>query len=86
MSRTSESFKATADAAQVMAGVIAARHRRDLAGANTLLDSLDDGARAAGCLFLAELAVALLSRYQERPADEIAASISLQIAERLPGP
>ena len=85
MSRPSESFLATAEAAQVIAGVIAARHRRDLAGANTLLETLDDRARAAGSLFLAELAVALVARCQEQAVDEVATGISLQIAERFPG-
>ena len=83
MSKASESFLATAEAAQVMAGVIVARHRRDRDGAGTLLESLDDRARAAGSLFLADLAVALLARCEDRPVDEVVAGISLQIAERL---
>ena len=83
VSRPSGSFLAAAEAAQVIAGVIAARHRQDLAGAHALLENLDDTARAAGSLFLADLAVALLARCEERPADEVAAAISVQIADRV---
>jgi hypothetical protein len=77
------SFLATAEAAQVAAGVIAARHRGDLASASKLLETLDDRSRAAGFLFLADLAVALLAQGEGRQVDEVAAELSLQIAAQV---
>lgn len=78
------SFAATADAAQRAAGLIAARHRGDLQGADTLLADLDDRTRAAGCLFLAELAIALLARADGRDIGAVAAELSLQLADVAP--
>jgi hypothetical protein len=77
------SFLATAEAAQVAAGVIAARHRGDLASASRLLEGLDDRARAAGFLFLADLAVTLLAHGEGRQVDDMAAELSLQIAAQV---
>lgn len=85
MTDPAAAFAVTADAAQRAAGVIAARHRGDFAGANTLLSGMDDHARASGCLFLADLAVALLAGREGRAVDEVAAELSLQIAELAPG-
>ncbi len=84
MTGPAAAFSATADAAQRGAGVIAARHHGDLAGANTLLGGLDDRARAAGFLFLADLAVALLAQREGRPIDDVAAELSLHIAALAP--
>jgi len=78
-------FLAAADAAQAGAGIIAARHRGDLASADALLAGHDDRARAAGFLFLADLAVALLAAAEGRPVDQVAADLSLQIAAWSPG-
>jgi len=77
------SFLATAQAAQIAAGIIAARHRGDLAAADSLLSGLDDRNKAAGCLFLADLAVALLARCEDRSVDDVAADLSLQIAAQV---
>ncbi len=77
-------FLITADAAQRAAGVIAARHRGDFVGADTLLHGLDDHTRAAGCLFLADLAVALLAQADGRDIETVAAELSLHIAALAP--
>ena len=74
------SFLAAAEAAQTGAGIIAARHLGDLASADALLDGLSDGRKAAGFLFLADLAIALLAQYEDRPVDAVAAELSLHIA------
>ena len=78
-------FQAAAEAAQAGAGIIAARHRGDPASANALLEGLSDAQKAAGFLFLADLAIALLARYEDRPADEVAAGLSLHLAAHAPG-
>jgi len=79
------SFHAAAESAQAAAGIIAARHRGDLASADALLDGLSDAQKAAGFLLLADLAVTLLARHEERPADAVAAELSLLIAAHSPG-
>ena len=61
MDRPGASFRAAAEAAQAGAGIIAARHRGDRAGAKALLDGLSDADQAAGFLFLADLAVMRLA-------------------------
>ncbi len=78
-------FLAAAEAAQVGAGVIAARHRGDLASADALLDGLSDARKAAGFLVLADLAITLLARYEDRPPDAVAAELSLHLAAHAPG-
>jgi len=78
-------FQAAAEAAQAGAGIIAARHRGDPASADTLLNGLSDARKAAGFLFLADLAISLLARYEERPVDAVAAELSLYIAAHAPG-
>jgi hypothetical protein len=78
-------FQAAAEAAQAGAGIIAARHRGDLASADTLLGDLSDAQKAAGFLFLADLAITLLARCEDRPADAVAAELSLHIATHSPG-
>jgi hypothetical protein len=84
-SRTA-SFLAAAQTAQAGAGIIAARHRGDLASADALLEGLDDRAKAAGFLFLADLAVTLLAAAEDRPVDQVAADLSLQIAAHTAAP
>lgn len=79
------SFLASAEAAQAAAGIIAARHRGDLASAGALLDGLTDAQKAAGFLLLADLAIALLARYEDRPPDAVAAELSLHLAAHAPG-
>jgi Fe-Mn family superoxide dismutase len=83
MSEVTASFLATAEAAQAGAGIIAARHRGDLASAEALLSGLDDRTKAAGFMFLADLVVALLARYEDRSIDDVAADLSLQIAAQV---
>lgn len=78
-------FAETARGAQCAAGVIAARHRGDLVGAETLLAGFaDDRAKAAGCLLLADLALALLAQAEARSIDDVAAGLSLQLASLAP--
>jgi len=79
------SFRAAAESAQAAAGIIAARHRGDLASADTLLDGRSDAEKAAGFLLLADLAVTLLARHEDRPVDEVAAELSLHIAAHSQG-
>jgi phytoene/squalene synthetase len=74
------SFRAAVESAQAAAGIIAARHRGDLADADSLLEDMSDRQKAAGFLLLADLAIGLLARYEDRPIDELAADLSLQIA------
>jgi hypothetical protein len=76
----SAAFARTADAAQRTAGIIAARARGDFDGAQRLLASMDDHTRAAGGLFLADLAVSLLAYAEGRSADQVAAELSLHVA------
>lgn len=80
MPTPAQAFGDTLDAAQRSAGVIAARHRGDFAGAENLLTGLDDPSRAAGGLFLADLAIALLAHAEGREVDAVAGEISLQLA------
>lgn len=77
-------FRASAEAAQAGAGIIAARHRGDLAAADSLLEGLPDRRKASGFLFLADLAVTLLAQSQNRPPDDVAAELSLLIAAQAP--
>jgi Fe-Mn family superoxide dismutase len=79
------SFRAAAEAAQAGAGIIAARHRGDLASADALLDGLPDARKAAGFLLLADLAITLLARYEDRPPDAVAAELSLHLAAHAAG-
>jgi len=83
MGDAAASFRATAEAAQAGAGIIAARHRGDLASVDALLEGLDDRKKAAGFMFLADLAVALLAHYEDRSIDDVAADLSLQIAAQM---
>ena len=86
MESRAASFQATAEVARAGAGIVAARHRGDLESAETLLAGIDDRARAAGFLFLADLAIALLAASQGRAVDDMAAEVSLQIAAQISGP
>lgn len=79
-------FAITSDAAQRIAGMIAARARGDLAGAETLLSGLDDRRRAAGAVFLADLAIALLAAAEDREPHDVASELSLQLASHAPQP
>lgn len=84
MTSPAAAFRRTADAAQSAVGIVAARHRGDFVGANSLLADMDDQTRAAGCLFLADIAIALLAQAEGRTIDETAAELSLQLAALAP--
>jgi hypothetical protein len=73
-------FAATGEAAQRLAGVIAARHRGDESGVGPLLDGLDNATRAAGGLLLADVAIGLLAHAEGREPADVAAQLSLSIA------
>lgn len=75
-------FRTAAEAAQIAAGIIAARYRGDLVSADSLLDGLPDAGRAAGFFFLADLALTLLAQSQDRQTDDVAAELSLLIGAR----
>ena len=83
MDRPGAAFRAAAEAAQAGAGIIAARHRGDLANADALLEGIDDKHKAAGFLLLADLVVALLAQAEGRTVDEVTAEVSLQIAAQV---
>jgi hypothetical protein len=48
-----------------------------------LLAGIDDRTKAAGFMFLADLAVALLAHCEDRSVDDVAADLSLQIAAQV---
>ena len=84
MTNPAAAFAHTADAAQRIAGVVAARARGDLDGVERLLASMDDHTQAAGGLFLADLAVNLLARTENRATEQVATELSLHIASLAP--
>jgi len=75
-------------AVQQAAGVIAARHRGDLAGAEELLASMGDpAAQARGFCLLAELALTLVRTRTGQTMDELVQELSpLIAAAALTGP
>lgn len=73
-------FAETSLAAQRVAGMVAARSRGDLDGANALLTDLTDAQRAAGATMLADIALGLLARIEDRPLSDVAAELSLHLA------
>ena len=79
------SFASATSGAQLAAGLIAARRRGDLADAEHLLASFDDQRhQAAGCLLLADLALALLAEAEGRDVTDVAGELSLQLASLSP--
>jgi hypothetical protein len=67
--------------AQRAAGVIAAKHRGDLAGAQELLAAFpDEQARTRGFELLAQLAMSILRAQTEQSMDELVQELSLHIA------
>ena len=67
--------------AQRAAGVIAARHRGDLAGAQALLAAFpDEDARTRSFQLLAELALSILRAQTGETMDELVQGLSLHIA------
>lgn len=73
-------FAETSQAAQRIAGMVAARSRGDLEGANAMLADLSDAQRAAGAVMLADLALGLLARVEDRPVSHVASELSLHLA------
>jgi hypothetical protein len=70
-----------AEAVQRAAGVIAARHRGDLAGAESLLAAFPtDQARTAGFYLLAELALGLVRAQTGQSMDDLVRELSLHLA------
>ena len=68
------------DAAQRVAGVVAARDRGDADGARALLASFEDHAElATGALLVAELSLGLLSRSTGEPVGDCVATLSLEL-------
>ena len=76
----SADFRRTAEAARCITGIVAARARGDFAGAEQLLTSMDDHARAAGGVFLADLLIGLLAGYEDRAVADVARDLSVQVA------
>ncbi|MFG2099347.1 superoxide dismutase [Micromonospora echinaurantiaca] len=75
------SVPVAADLVQRAAGVIAARHRGDLAGAETLLVSFDtDQARTLGFYLLADLALGLVCAQIGQSLDELVRELTLLVA------
>ena len=69
------------DHAQQAAGVIAAKHRGDLAGAEALLTGFpDDPARVRGFCLLAELALSLVRAQTGQSMDDLVRELSLHMA------
>lgn len=67
--------------AQRAAGVIAAKHRGDLDGAQALLESFaDEASRTRGFQLLAELALSILRTQTGESMDELVRELSLHIA------
>ncbi|GII80632.1 hypothetical protein Sru01_56140 [Sphaerisporangium rufum] len=67
--------------AQRAAGVIAAKHRGDLAGAEALLSAFpDDATRVRGFCLLAELALSLVRSQTGQSMDELVQELSLTMA------
>ncbi|GIE81736.1 hypothetical protein Aph02nite_76860 [Actinoplanes philippinensis] len=69
-------------AAQQAAGVIAAKHRGDFAGAEELLATIgDESTRTRGFMLLAELALTLVRTQTGQSMDELVQELSLLMAE-----
>jgi hypothetical protein len=74
-----------AEVAQLAAGVLAARHRGDLDGAEALLREFPTPeARALGFFAVAELLLALLAHHSGEPMDDLVRELSLNIAHAVP--
>ncbi|MFI5844753.1 superoxide dismutase [Catenuloplanes sp. NPDC051500] len=72
-------------AAQRAAGVIAAKHRGDLAGAEALLASFpDEASRTRGFCLLAELSLSLVTSQTGQSMDELVQELTL-LMESIPG-
>lgn len=85
----SDATAAAAELVQRAAGVIAARHRGDLAGAEELLAAFpSEQARTLGFYLLADLALGLVRGISGESMDELVRELSLLVAvsaEQPPG-
>lgn len=72
-------------AAQQAAGVVAAKHRGDFAGAEELLAAMgDERVQARGFCLLAELALSLVRSQTGQSMDELVQELTLLIADLQP--
>ncbi|MEV6304552.1 superoxide dismutase [Actinoplanes sp. NPDC051861] len=72
--------------AQQAAGVVAAKHRGDFAGAEELLTAMgDERARARGFCLLAELALNLVRARTGQTMDDLVRELSLLMADAAQG-
>jgi Fe-Mn family superoxide dismutase len=75
------------EAMQRAAGVLAAHHRGDLAGAEALLDSFgSDAARAQAFCWLADLALGLVRSASGQSMAELVQELNLLVGTTLDGP
>ncbi|MBE1603668.1 superoxide dismutase [Actinopolymorpha pittospori] len=73
------------DAAQRVAGVLAARHRHDPEGVATLMGTFpNDRALAGGSLLLAEIALGLYRRETGQSMDDCVRELTTQLENALP--
>jgi hypothetical protein len=80
-----EEWAALAEVAQLAAGVLAARYRGDLDGAEALLREFPTPeARALGFFAVAELSLALLAHHSGEPVENVVRELSLNIAHAQP--
>ncbi|MEV5695495.1 superoxide dismutase [Micromonospora globbae] len=74
-------------AAQRAAGVIAAKHRGDLDGAEQLLAAFpDEATRTRGFMLLAELALTLVGTQTGQTMDDLVQELTLHIAAAIDRP
>lgn len=67
-----------------MAGVVAARGRRDHSGARQLLLSFEDHEQlAAGALLVAELSLGMLQRHTGEPLDDCVRDLCVELEDSL---
>ncbi|MER7474786.1 superoxide dismutase [Micromonospora sp. NPDC000018] len=78
---------AAADLVQRAAGIIAARRRGDLAGADELLAAFDsEQARTLGFYLLADLTLGLLATQTGQSLDEVVRELTLFVADAAQSP
>ncbi|WP_410813950.1 superoxide dismutase [Micromonospora sp. 067-2] len=80
----------TAEAAEIVqraAGVVAAKHRGDLAGAEELMSAFGtEQARTLGFYLLADLALGLVKAQSGQSMDELVRELSLLLADTAQAP
>jgi Fe-Mn family superoxide dismutase len=83
----SKATPAAAELVQRAAGVIAAKHRGDLAGAEELLSAFPgEQARTLGLHLLADLALGLLGAQSGQPIDGLVRELSRLVADAAQSP